>query len=82
MAIIIVILIATLAIAQTYIKKNLALSSMSQLCYMMLALPMKSYRGTLFHLITHAYSKPLLFLGPGCIIHSMEAFVGYSLTKS
>ncbi|AXQ73465.1 hypothetical protein AWY89_10980 [Pasteurella multocida subsp. multocida] len=45
---------------------------MSQLGYMMLALGMGSYRAALFHLITHAYSKALLFLGSGSIIHSME----------
>nr|YP_010046509.1 NADH-plastoquinone oxidoreductase subunit 5 [Lablab purpureus]QPJ78237.1 NADH-plastoquinone oxidoreductase subunit 5 [Lablab purpureus]QRI60716.1 NADH-plastoquinone oxidoreductase subunit 5 [Lablab purpureus] len=77
-----VILGATLAIAQKDIKKNLAYSTMSQLGYMMLALGMGSYRGALFHLITHAYSKALLFLGSGAIIHSMEALVGYSPAKS
>nr|VDD65578.1 unnamed protein product [Brassica oleracea] len=41
-----------------------------------------SYRSALFHLITHAYSKALLFLGSGSIIHSMEAIVGYSPDKS
>jgi len=49
--------------------------------YMMLALGMGSYRGALFHLITHAYSKALLFLGSGSIIHSIEALVGYSQLK-
>nr|YP_010468050.1 NADH dehydrogenase subunit F [Bituminaria bituminosa]UVF30655.1 NADH dehydrogenase subunit F [Bituminaria bituminosa] len=80
--IITVVLGATLAIAQQDIKKNLAYSTMSQLGYMMLALGMGSYRAALFHLITHAYSKALLFLGSGSIIHSMEALVGYSPTKS
>nr|YP_010513341.1 NADH dehydrogenase subunit 5 [Centrosema coriaceum]UXL84912.1 NADH dehydrogenase subunit 5 [Centrosema coriaceum] len=80
--IITVILGATLAIAQKDIKKNLAYSTMSQLGYMMLALGMGSYRAALFHLITHAYSKALLFLGSGSIIHSMEAIVGYSPDKS
>ncbi|MBR7538934.1 hypothetical protein KC221_22335 [Mycobacterium tuberculosis] len=55
------------------INKNLAYSTMSQLGYMMLALGMGSYRGALFHLITLPYSKALLFLGYGSIIHSMEA---------
>nr|YP_010040115.1 NADH-plastoquinone oxidoreductase subunit 5 [Neillia incisa]YP_010732948.1 NADH-plastoquinone oxidoreductase subunit 5 [Neillia gracilis]YP_010733033.1 NADH-plastoquinone oxidoreductase subunit 5 [Neillia hanceana]YP_010733202.1 NADH-plastoquinone oxidoreductase subunit 5 [Neillia uekii]ARC97395.1 NADH-plastoquinone oxidoreductase subunit 5 [Neillia hanceana]ARD02653.1 NADH-plastoquinone oxidoreductase subunit 5 [Neillia gracilis]QOY46631.1 NADH-plastoquinone oxidoreductase subunit 5 [Neil len=73
---------ATLAIAQKDIKKSLAYSTMSQLGYMMLALGMGSYRAALFHLITHAYSKALLFLGSGSIIHSMEAIVGYSPDKS
>nr|YP_009772214.1 NADH-plastoquinone oxidoreductase subunit 5 [Zornia diphylla]QIT03082.1 NADH-plastoquinone oxidoreductase subunit 5 [Zornia diphylla] len=80
--IITLVLGATLAIAQKDIKRNLAYSTMSQLGYMMLALGMGSYRVALFHLITHAYSKALLFLASGCIIHSMEAIVGYSPEKS
>nr|QWY86984.1 NADH-plastoquinone oxidoreductase subunit 5 [Millettia laurentii] len=80
--IITVVLGATLAIAQKDIKKDLAYSTMSQLGYMMLALSMGSYRVALFHLITHAYSKALLFLGSGSIIHSMETIVGYSPAKS
>nr|WNI00946.1 NADH-plastoquinone oxidoreductase subunit 5 [Engelhardia roxburghiana] len=73
---------ATLALAQKDIKRSLAYSTMSQLGYMMLALGIGSYRAALFHLITHAYSKALLFLGSGSIIHSMEAIVGYSPDKS
>nr|YP_009454113.1 NADH dehydrogenase subunit 5 [Vachellia seyal]ATO89051.1 NADH dehydrogenase subunit 5 [Vachellia seyal] len=80
--IITVVLGATLALAQKDIKRSLAYSTMSQLGYMMLALGMGSYRAALFHLITHAYSKALLFLGSGSIIHSMEAIVGYSPDKS
>ncbi|KAJ0537738.1 NAD(P)H-quinone oxidoreductase subunit 5 [Helianthus annuus] len=55
---------------------------MSQLGYMMLALGMGSYRSALFHLITHAYSKALLLLGSGSVIHSMETLVGYCPKKS
>nr|YP_009072806.1 NADH-plastoquinone oxidoreductase subunit 5 [Chionochloa macra]AIQ79333.1 NADH-plastoquinone oxidoreductase subunit 5 [Chionochloa macra] len=73
---------ATLALAQTDIKRSLAYSTMSQLGYMMLALGIGSYQAALFHLITHAYSKALLFLGSGSIIHSMEPLVGYSPDKS
>nr|YP_010225482.1 NADH dehydrogenase subunit 5 [Muehlenbeckia axillaris]UDD73738.1 NADH dehydrogenase subunit 5 [Muehlenbeckia axillaris] len=80
--IITVLLGATLALAQKDIKRSLAYSTMSQLGYMMLALGMGSYRAALFHLITHAYSKALLFLGSGSIIHSMEAIVGYSPDKN
>nr|QGU83859.1 NADH-plastoquinone oxidoreductase subunit 5 [Xylosma congesta] len=80
--IITVLLGATLAFAQKDIKRGLAYSTMSQLGYMMLALGMGSYRAALFHLITHAYSKALLFLGSGSIIHSMEVIVGYSPDKS
>nr|QFQ49021.1 NADH-plastoquinone oxidoreductase subunit 5 [Memecylon ligustrifolium] len=77
-----VLLGATLSLAQKDIKRGLAYSTMSQLGYIMLALGMGSYRAALFHLITHAYSKALLFLGSGSIIHSMEAIVGYSPDKS
>nr|WGF19960.1 NADH dehydrogenase subunit F [Nekemias hypoglauca] len=80
--IITILLGATLALAQKDIKRSLAYSTMSQLGYTMLALGMGSYRAALFHLITHAYSKALLFLGSGSIIHSMEAIVGYSPDKS
>nr|AAC37760.1 NADH dehydrogenase [Marshallia caespitosa] len=73
---------ATLALAQKDIKRGLAFSTMSQLGYMMLALGMGSYRSALFHLITHAYSKALLFLGSGSVIHSMEILVGYCPKKS
>lgn len=73
---------ATLALAQKDIKRGLAYSTMSQLGYMMLALGMGSSRSALFHLITHAYSKALLFLGSGSVIHSMQTIVGYSPTKS
>nr|YP_010715594.1 NADH dehydrogenase subunit F [Berchemia polyphylla]WDE24726.1 NADH dehydrogenase subunit F [Berchemia polyphylla]WKV26070.1 NADH-plastoquinone oxidoreductase subunit 5 [Berchemia polyphylla] len=73
---------ATFALVQKDIKRGLAYSTMSQLGYMMLALGMGSYRAALFHLITHAYSKALLFLGSGSIIHSMETIVGYSPDKS
>nr|YP_011011374.1 NADH-plastoquinone oxidoreductase subunit 5 [Phlomoides labiosa]YP_011013722.1 NADH-plastoquinone oxidoreductase subunit 5 [Phlomoides codonantha]WPW61639.1 NADH-plastoquinone oxidoreductase subunit 5 [Phlomoides labiosa]WPW64073.1 NADH-plastoquinone oxidoreductase subunit 5 [Phlomoides codonantha] len=73
---------ATLALAQKDIKRSLAYSTMSQLGYMMFALGMGSYRSALFHLITHAYSKALLFLGSGSVIHSMETLVGYSPDKS
>nr|YP_009696036.1 NdhF [Loasa nana]QEJ82720.1 NdhF [Loasa nana] len=80
--IITVLLGATFALAQKDIKRSLAYSTMSQLGYMMLALGMGSYRIALFHLITHAYSKALLFLGSGSVIHSMETIVGYSPNKS
>nr|YP_010635656.1 NADH-plastoquinone oxidoreductase subunit 5 [Beccarinda cordifolia]WBQ47869.1 NADH-plastoquinone oxidoreductase subunit 5 [Beccarinda cordifolia] len=80
--IITVFLGATLALAQKDIKRGLAYSTMSQLGYIMLALGMGSYRSALFHLITHAYSKALLFLGSGSVIHSMETVVGYSPDKS
>jgi NAD(P)H-quinone oxidoreductase subunit 5 len=73
---------ATLALAQKDIKRSLAYSTMSQLGYIILALGIGSSRAALFHLITHAYSKALLFLGSGSIIHSMEPVVGYSPDKN
>lgn len=72
---------ATIALAQKDIKKGLAYSTMSQLGYMILALGIGSYQAGLFHLITHAYSKALLFLASGSVIHSMESIVGYSPNK-
>lgn len=73
---------ATLALAQRDLKRGLAYSTMSQLGYMMLALGIGSYQAGLFHLITHAYSKALLFLGSGSVIHGMEPVVGYNPNKS
>ena len=73
---------ATLALAQKDLKRGLAYSTMSQLGYMMLALGIGSYQAGLFHLITHAYSKALLFLGSGSVIHGMEGVVGYNPNKS
>nr|YP_010290365.1 NADH-plastoquinone oxidoreductase subunit 5 [Anarthria humilis]ULQ64131.1 NADH-plastoquinone oxidoreductase subunit 5 [Anarthria humilis] len=73
---------ATLALTQRDIKRSLAYSTMSQLGYMMLALGIGSSQAALFHLMTHAYSKALLFLGSGSIIHSMEPLVGYSPEKN
>jgi len=73
---------ATLALAQRDLKRGLAYSTMSQLGYMMLALGLGSYKAGLFHLITHAYSKALLFLGSGSVIHGMEPAVGYNPNKS
>jgi NAD(P)H-quinone oxidoreductase subunit 5 len=73
---------ATIALAQRDLKRGLAYSTMSQLGYMMLALGIGSYKVGLFHLITHAYSKALLFLGSGSVIHAMEPIVGYNPNKS
>nr|QWW92989.1 NADH dehydrogenase subunit 5 [Delavayella serrata] len=73
---------ACIAITQKDLKKSLAYSTMSQLGYMILALGIGSYKAGLFHLITHAYSKALLFLGSGSVIHSLEPIVGYHPNKS
>src|SRR5204863_5357542 len=61
---------ALIAVAQTDIKKVLAYSTLSQLGYMILALGLGSWVGGLFHLITHAFFKALLFLGSGSVIHA------------
>ena len=68
---------ATIAITQNDIKKGLAYSTMSQLGYMMMALGVGAYGAGLFHLMTHAYFKAMLFLGSGSVIHGMEAVVGH-----
>lgn len=60
---------ATIAIVQTDIKKVLAYSTVSQLGYMMLALGVGGWAAGLFHLITHAFFKALLFLGSGSVIY-------------
>jgi NADH-quinone oxidoreductase subunit L len=59
---------ATVAIAQTDIKKVLAYSTVSQLGYMFLAAGCGGYGAAMFHLITHAFFKALLFLGAGAVI--------------
>ena len=61
---------ALIAIAQSDIKKVLAYSTVSQLGYMILAMGIGSWMGALFHLITHAFFKALLFLGSGSVIHA------------
>src|SRR5688500_6104876 len=61
---------ALIAIAQSDIKKVLAYTTLSQLGYMILAMGIGSWVGGLFHLITHAFFKALLFLGSGSVIHA------------
>ncbi|HEY5656873.1 MAG TPA: NADH-quinone oxidoreductase subunit L [Myxococcota bacterium] len=63
---------ATIAIAQTDIKKVLAYSTVSQLGYMFLAAGCGGYTGAMFHLVTHAFFKALLFLGAGSVILAMH----------
>ncbi|MCZ6506686.1 MAG: NADH-quinone oxidoreductase subunit L [Acidobacteria bacterium] len=62
---------ATIAIAQTDIKKVLAYSTVSQLGYMFLACGVGAYSAAIFHLMTHAFFKGLMFLGSGSVIHAM-----------
>lgn len=61
---------ATIAVVQTDIKRILAYSTISQLGYMMFALGIGAYAAGLFHLMTHAFFKALLFLGSGSVIHA------------
>jgi NADH-quinone oxidoreductase subunit L len=60
---------AIVAVAQRDIKRILAYSTVSQLGYMMLALGVGGYVAGMFHLLTHAFFKALLFLGSGSVIH-------------
>ena len=62
---------ATIAIAQNDIKKVLAYSTVSQLGYMFLAAGLGAYTAAIFHVMTHAFFKALLFLGSGSVIHAM-----------
>ncbi|MBW3128034.1 NADH-quinone oxidoreductase subunit L [Hymenobacter profundi] len=63
---------ATIGLAQNDIKKVLAYSTVSQLGYMFLALGVMGYSTSLFHVLTHAFFKALLFLGAGSVIHAMS----------
>ena len=65
------ILAATIALKQNDIKKVLAYSTVSQLGYMFLGLGVGAYTGAVFHVMTHAFFKALLFLGAGSVIHAM-----------
>ncbi len=59
------------ALAERDLKKALALSTMAQLGYMVLAIGVGSWIGAMFHLLTHAFFKALLFLGAGTVVHAM-----------
>ncbi len=63
---------ATAAVAQRDIKKVLAYSTVSQLGYMFLAIGTGAYVAAIFHTITHAFFKALLFLGAGSAIHALD----------
>ena len=62
---------ATIGLAQNDIKRVLAYSTISQLGYMFLACGVAAYSAAIFHLVTHAFFKALLFLGAGSVIHAM-----------
>ena len=61
----------SIALKQNDIKKVLAYSTVSQLGYMFLGLGVGAYTGAVFHVMTHAFFKALLFLGAGSVIHAM-----------
>ncbi len=63
---------ATIALKQWDIKKVLAYSTISQLGYMILGVGVGAYAAGVFHLVTHAFFKALLFLGSGSVIHAMH----------
>jgi NADH-quinone oxidoreductase subunit L len=63
---------ATMALRQTDIKKVLAYSTVSQLGYMFLAAGVGAFGAAVFHLMTHAFFKALLFLGAGSVIHALS----------
>lgn len=65
------LLAATIAMKQYDIKKVLAYSTVSQLGFMFMALGMGAYTTAVFHVMTHAFFKALLFLGSGSVIHAM-----------
>lgn len=65
------LLAATIALKQNDIKKVLAYSTVSQLGFMFLALGTGAYVAAVFHVMTHAFFKALLFLGSGSVIHAM-----------
>ena len=66
------LLAATIAVSQNDIKKVLAYSTISQLGYTFLAVGSGAYVAALFHVVTHAFFKALLFLGAGSVIHGMH----------
>ncbi len=63
---------ATIGLAQNDIKRVLAYSTISQLGYMFLACGVAAFTAGIFHLMTHAFFKALLFLGSGSVIHAMS----------
>ncbi len=63
---------ATIAVAQNDIKRVLAYSTVSQLGFMFVAVGSGAYVAAIFHMVTHAFFKALLFLGAGSVIHGMD----------
>ena len=65
---------ASIAVAQDDIKRVLAYSTISQLGYMFLAIGVGANTAAIFHMVTHAFFKALMFLGAGSVIHGMHGF--------
>lgn len=63
---------ATIALTQTDLKKILAYSTVSQLGFMMMAVGVHAYGAAVFHLMTHAFFKALLFLAAGSVMHALH----------
>jgi NADH-quinone oxidoreductase subunit L len=66
------LLAASIALVQTDLKKILAYSTVSQLGYMMLGVGVGAYGASIFHLVTHAFFKALLFLAAGSVMHGLH----------
>lgn len=66
---------ATIALVQTDLKRVLAYSTISQLGYMFLGVGVAAYGAGIFHLMTHAFFKALLFLGAGSVMHAMNGVI-------
>ncbi|WP_234736198.1 NADH-quinone oxidoreductase subunit L [Tellurirhabdus bombi] len=71
-AVVTLLLTASIGLVQNDIKKVLAYSTVSQLGYMFLGLSVMGYTAGMFHVMTHAFFKALLFLGAGSVIHAMS----------
>ncbi|GAB4206151.1 MAG: NADH-quinone oxidoreductase subunit L [Roseiflexaceae bacterium] len=76
------VMAALIACAQFDIKRILAYSTLSQLGFMVAALGVGAWVPALFHLLTHAFFKALLFLGAGSVIHGMETVVGHNASTA
>src|SRR5262249_5897414 len=72
---------ALIAVAQFDIKRILAYSTISQLGFMVAALGIGGWVAAIFHLLTHAFFKALLFLGSGSVIHGMEGSIETALEE-
>src|SRR6185437_4306027 len=66
-----IILAGLIALVQTDIKRVIAYSTMSQIGYMFLAAGIGAYANAMFHLMTHAFFKALLFMAAGIVIHAL-----------